>query len=418
MKKITLTDLISVEALQRIQDGFSAYTGMAALILSPEGVHITAKSGFTRFCEKLTRKSDKGCTDCAECDKNGIFNALKAGHAVVYSCHAGLMDFAAPIIVEGMFLGSFIGGQVRYEEIDEQALSKTADEYGIAPEEYIRAAKEVACLSREAIEKAAVFLGEIAVGVSGMAYRNYLALQESRHMEKAAKSQADFVMNISMNLEHSMAGWFKLLEDNINKTKDEQTVQLLGRMQAEGEAMRESVRETIEYMRMSANDVELTETAYKVCELVEQIKDGISRHPGDEAYISGITVDDTVPEVLFGDEGRIGQMINRMIRELLENKTGGSLNIKLSAREVSYSTMLYITLTDTQSCLSVKEREEIKTYVENNTYQQYQEDGGAFGISFVLLLLKRMSGNISLEEDADNIVIELCLPQLKLGGSR
>ncbi|MGN0437483.1 MAG: PocR ligand-binding domain-containing protein, partial [Lachnospiraceae bacterium] len=69
MEQIKLTDLISTETLQQIQNGFSEFTGMAALTTDIEGVPVTEGSGFTRFCMELTRKSQVGCRNCENCDK-------------------------------------------------------------------------------------------------------------------------------------------------------------------------------------------------------------------------------------------------------------------------------------------------------------------------------------------------------------
>lgn len=41
-----LTDLISVDTLQRVQDAFSAMTGMAALTTDADGIPVTKGSNF------------------------------------------------------------------------------------------------------------------------------------------------------------------------------------------------------------------------------------------------------------------------------------------------------------------------------------------------------------------------------------
>ena len=50
--ELHLTDLIDVEILQRIQDGFSNTTGIAALTTDAGGIAVTEGSNFTDFCMK------------------------------------------------------------------------------------------------------------------------------------------------------------------------------------------------------------------------------------------------------------------------------------------------------------------------------------------------------------------------------
>ena len=110
--KLRLKDLIDIDILQKVQDAFSNMTGLAALTTDETGVAVTQGSNFSDFCMKYTRESPLGCSRCEQCDKLGAEMALEQGKSIVYFCHAGLMDFAAPIIVQNQLIGCFIGGQV------------------------------------------------------------------------------------------------------------------------------------------------------------------------------------------------------------------------------------------------------------------------------------------------------------------
>ena len=132
---LRLTDLIDVKTLQDIQDGFANTTGMAALTTDADGTAVTQGSNFTEFCMELTRKSRTGCQRCEKCDKQGGENTMYTGRASTYYCHAGLVDFAAPIMVNGKFIGSFIGGQVLTERPDEEKMRRYAAEIGVDPED-------------------------------------------------------------------------------------------------------------------------------------------------------------------------------------------------------------------------------------------------------------------------------------------
>ena len=140
MAGLLLTDLIDVELLQKIQDEFSQYTGMAALTTDADGKPLTKGSAFTDFCMNYTRQSELGYKRCVESDKNAALMALESGEPVVYVCHAGLADFASPIMLGDKLLGCFLGGQVRVSStIDEEALKETAKELGVEYKGYYQA---------------------------------------------------------------------------------------------------------------------------------------------------------------------------------------------------------------------------------------------------------------------------------------
>ncbi len=147
-----ILDLIDKEKLQRIQDLFSTATGVAACIIDTEGNHVTEDSNFLDFCIKYTRGTEIGLKRCQKCDMEGVGT---------YFCHAGLMDFAADIVVEGEKLGTIVGGQVLPAPPDFDKFRKVAEEIGVDPDEYIEALKKVPIKTEETIRASADLMTEI-----------------------------------------------------------------------------------------------------------------------------------------------------------------------------------------------------------------------------------------------------------------
>lgn len=193
-KELTLTDLISVDILQQIQDAFSAMTGMAALTTDRHGVAVTKGSNFTDFCMKYTRTSALGKSRCEQCDKQGAELALKNGKSCAYQCHAGLFDYAAPIMANGEMIGCFIGGQVLPERKNPESFVPIALELGIPPEEYKKALQSVRIVEKEQIDSTAGFLYTIANILSSMAYSKYM-LDLGNDMLQKKNLELDFLAN-------------------------------------------------------------------------------------------------------------------------------------------------------------------------------------------------------------------------------
>ena len=204
---IALTDLISVSTLQSIQDGFARLTGMAALTTDADGNAVTRGSNFTEFCMDITRKSRNGAHKCAQCDKKGGEDALLSRKSVSYSCHAGLVDFAAPIMLGGEMIGSFIGGQVLTEEPDEEKFRAIARDMGVDEDKYIAALRKVKIVDRSQVEAAADFLFIIAGLLSQSAYDAYISKQNSSgltSLNQTLYKKADEASQIVKHAEKSL----------------------------------------------------------------------------------------------------------------------------------------------------------------------------------------------------------------------
>lgn len=187
MGNLKLTDVIDINYLQALQDAFADATGMASISIDLNG-NVTKPSNFHDFCMKHTRNCSEGLRRCLECDKHGGEESQMTGRPAVYSCHAGLTDFAVPIVVEGEHIGSVIGGQVLSHEPDEDYFRKVAIELGISPDEYVQAVRKIPILPEKQIRSAANLLGLIVNKVCEQTNTNVRLEEESKEIELHIKS--------------------------------------------------------------------------------------------------------------------------------------------------------------------------------------------------------------------------------------
>lgn len=183
-----LKDFMNMDKLQQIQDMFSDATGLAAIAVDQDGNYITEGSNFTDFCMKYTRNSPEGNRRCIKCD-----NECKG----VYYCHAGLMDFASDIIVDGENVGSIIGGQVLPVEPDTAKFEQIARELGIEPTQYIEALNKVPIRTESSIRAAAQLLSDTVNEMANLAYVEWKNAREIKVINDEMANLTNSVKSIS-----------------------------------------------------------------------------------------------------------------------------------------------------------------------------------------------------------------------------
>lgn len=167
----SILDLVDKNFLQNMQDFFAKTMDVASLVVDENGP-VTEPSNFSGFCTNCVRGNKIGQKRCNECDINWSKAAVEKGFPIVYTCHAGLKDFAVPMIVEGVHIASILGGQILTEEPDEEHFRKLAKELGIDEEDCINEVKKINIVSEEKIKATMDFLYHVANSISAVSYAN------------------------------------------------------------------------------------------------------------------------------------------------------------------------------------------------------------------------------------------------------
>lgn len=414
MQNVKLTDLIDPGILQQMQDSLSNYIGMASLIADENGTPVTTGSNFMEFCEDLTRQSALGCSRCEECDKQGALQTLRNGRPAVYHCHAGLVDYAAPIMLEDTFIGSIIGGQVLTNPLDEDRFRQTARELSIDEDTYVEAAKKVPYREISEVERAAAFLSEIASTLSSMAYKNYLALENSRKLERAAHSQTAFIIDMNANIQRDMTHWIESARDAVYNQDYTSMFHTLDDITIRGTELLSTLRDTVEYAKMNNGEIELNETEYNFKALLNSICKRAQRYLQAEDISFEIQVDDSVPPYLLGDAGRISQVLTKVLSNVMNYPGTTGITVTAYCKTASYARLLTIEIRDNSGGMTKEELNNANYYLVSNDFQLIENmEACGIGLSIIGLLIRQMSGTVGISciEDVGT-VYTIKIPQL------
>lgn len=170
IEDIEIKDVLDIELLQTFQDNFAISMDVASVTVDINGNPVTKPSSYTSFCQDFTHSTTTGDNRCAESHKRGGEEAARTGRPYVYTCHAGLIDFAAPILVDGRQIGTILGGQVLTSSPDESKYRRIAGEIGVNEEGYVNAVKKVKITEEKNIKAAAEVLFIVANALSKIGY--------------------------------------------------------------------------------------------------------------------------------------------------------------------------------------------------------------------------------------------------------
>jgi two-component system, LytTR family, sensor kinase len=191
-RALSLRDTVDIAVLQRIQDTFAKAMGFAAVTVDRSGQPVTRDSCFLPVC-RMIRSTETGRRRCMQCDAEGGLAARERRGPHVYVCKGGLLDIAAPIIIEEEYLGCILCGQVlptnEREAFLEGVLERNAL-LGLPLDELRQAVVQIPSVPRERIDAAAEMLFQVANYIVEMGVANLTQTALLEETKRAAALQA------------------------------------------------------------------------------------------------------------------------------------------------------------------------------------------------------------------------------------
>ena len=145
---LEIKDVIDIKLLQRFQDNFAKSMDIASVTVDKSGKPVTDPSSYTTFCSDFVHTTARGDVRCAESHRKGGQEAARIGKPYIYKCHAGLIDFAAPILIEGKQIGTILGGQILTKDPEQLKYIQIAKEIGVDEVRFVDSVKKLKLLQK------------------------------------------------------------------------------------------------------------------------------------------------------------------------------------------------------------------------------------------------------------------------------
>ncbi|MBI4857427.1 MAG: PocR ligand-binding domain-containing protein [Acetobacterium woodii] len=204
-----ISDLVDIKTLQEILDAFTTTTGLMANIVDVEGVSIFPRKGIKKCCKfcRIIYSLEGGKNRCQAAYKRAGKQAALFGEPYIFRCPSGLIEWAAPIVLNGEHVGTIICGQVLMWEPEEFfwiELRKMNQAITDDFEELFAAVGELAIVTGNQVQASAYLLYVVANYIMKAGWENF---EQSREFAR------------QRTLYHAEIENRKSLEEQLDKTE-------------------------------------------------------------------------------------------------------------------------------------------------------------------------------------------------------
>ncbi|MCM1416593.1 MAG: PocR ligand-binding domain-containing protein, partial [bacterium] len=334
-----LLDLIDLETLQKVQDAFSDMSGIAAVITNVNGTILTKPSGFSDFCSNHIMCTESGKKRCDQCNKMGAEKAAKAKASCAYFCHAGLVEFAAPIMVHGSMVGCIIGGQILTIPPEEDKLKTVAEEIGTDADSLLKAAESIRIVDKRTIEKVSNALFTIANVLANVAFNKHQVNLKNMELSKSSNMKSDFLANMSHEIRTPMNAVIGMAEMALREELTPAAREYIGQIKSSGQTLLTIINDILDFSKIESGKMDISDVEYEPMSVINDVSNIIMTRIGSKDLELTVDVNPDLPTGLYGDNIRIKQVMVNLANNAVKFTKAGNVHVKVDFWQTDAETM-------------------------------------------------------------------------------
>jgi len=153
--------------------------------------------------------------------------------------------------------------------------------------------------------------------------------------EKSSKFKSDFLSIMSHEIRtpmNAVIGTTNLLL--VDSPRPEQ-IEYLNILKFSGENLLAIINDILDYNKIEAGKLELTELKFNIHILAQKIKQSFVVKAAEKKLALQLTIDGNIPEFLVGDQIRLSQILNNLISNAVKFTFKGRIDISLKATQLT-----------------------------------------------------------------------------------
>ncbi len=394
MQNFVLTDLVDAELLQEMQEVFAFKSNITSGIADANGVAVTEFTQATDFCEKLTKGTARGLEACENCARRGAHMAMDMGRTCVYQCHAGLFDFAAPIVVDGELYGIIVGGQVMPHAPSRNHIQRIAEKLGIDPQVYWEAAQEVPVVGSAELKEAVERVYSLAMLLSDIASNKYKVLLANQEVGAASRMKSDFLANMSHEIRTPMNAVIGMADMALREELPPEDREYILQIKRSGKTLLAIINDILDFSKIESGKMDISLGEYAPMNMVHDVANIIATRMSDKDVELTIDAPPDLPGELMGDVVRIKQIIINLANNAVKFTNHGQVALKVTCtRSGEREQQLSILVMDTG--IGIKETDLVRIF---ESFQQVDSkrnrniEGTGLGLAISKHLVELMGG--------------------------
>ena len=226
--------------------------------------------------------------------------------------------------------------------------------------------------------------------------RNALVLAEA-----ANKAQRDFVSRMSHELRTPMNGVLGMAQLAIQAAPPPAQLEYLKKIQASASLLLGIINDLLDFSRIEAGKLSIENRVFNLHEMVDNVKQLILPRTDEKKLELVISLDETVPTYVIGDDLRLSQILLNLLGNASKFTLEGTIALRMRAKPLGNGVnRLFCSVHDSGIGMTAEQQATLfEPFTQADASTSRRFGGTGLGLSISKALVELMGGDIFLESE-------------------
>ena len=219
--------------------------------------------------------------------------------------------------------------------------------------------------------------------------------------EKANEAKSRFLANMSHEIRTPINAVLGMNEMILRESKEQQILEYAANIKSSGKTLLFLINDILDMSKIESGKMDIVPVNYEVSAVVMDLWNIIYLRAEEKNLKFGVELDETLPNVLYGDDVRIKQIVINLLTNAVKYTQEGSVELNITYKRQSDDTLLLrISIKDTG--MGIRKEDMGKLF---ESFQRLDEEknrnieGTGLGMNITMSLLKMMGGEMEVESE-------------------